>query len=198
MGEKLPLALVHQAVLEFLRDRDDGVVFGAQAVNAYVDETRMTQDVDIVSTRALELAEEIRSYLNERFHIAVGVRNGGEGAEYRIYQIQKPKNRHLVDVRPVSKLPPSRRIESVLVPTPEKLIAHKVTALVRRGAKPKGLSDRLDLLRLLLAFPELKTLEGPVRERLDTAGADQKTLAAWEELVKQEIAAEGDEDKFEV
>jgi len=45
--EPLPLATVQEAVLEFLQGRDDAVVYGAQAVNAYVDEPRMTQDVDI-------------------------------------------------------------------------------------------------------------------------------------------------------
>ena len=38
MREPLPLATIHDAVLEFLRGRDDAVLFGAQAVNAYVDE----------------------------------------------------------------------------------------------------------------------------------------------------------------
>lgn len=61
MSEPLPLATIQNAVLEFLRDRDDGVVFGAQAVNAYVAEPRMTQDVDVLSTRAEDLAEELRS-----------------------------------------------------------------------------------------------------------------------------------------
>ena len=52
MREPLPLATIHDAILDFLRNRDDAVLFGAQAVNAYVDEPRMTQDVDIHSTRA--------------------------------------------------------------------------------------------------------------------------------------------------
>ena len=115
MHEPLPLATVHGAVLEFLRDADDAVLFGAQAVNAYVDEPRMTQDVDIASTRAAELAEELRERLSVRFHIAVRVREIGQGRGYRLYQIQKPKNRHLVDVRPVAALPPARRIGEVLV-----------------------------------------------------------------------------------
>jgi hypothetical protein len=51
MREPLPLARIHDAVFEFLRGRTDAVVFGAQAVNAYVSEPRMTQDVDILSTR---------------------------------------------------------------------------------------------------------------------------------------------------
>ena len=40
MSETLPLATIQQAVLEFLHGRDDAVVFGAQAVNAYVPEPR--------------------------------------------------------------------------------------------------------------------------------------------------------------
>ena len=52
MGEPLPLATLQHAVLEFLRGRDDVVVFGAQAGNAYVNEPRMTQDLDLLSTHA--------------------------------------------------------------------------------------------------------------------------------------------------
>ena len=36
MHEPLPLATRHEAVLEFLRGRDDVVIFGAQAVAAIV------------------------------------------------------------------------------------------------------------------------------------------------------------------
>ena len=60
MKEPLPLAKIQEAVLDFLRHRDDAALFGAQAVNAYVDEPRMTQVVDILSTRAAALAEELR------------------------------------------------------------------------------------------------------------------------------------------
>ncbi len=119
MREPLPLATIHDAVLEFLRDRDDAVLFGAQAVNAYVSESRMTQDVDIASPRAAELAEEVRVFLNQRFHIAVRVRNVRDGLGYRVYQVRKPENRHLVDVRPVDQLPPAQRVEGVLVVTPQ-------------------------------------------------------------------------------
>ena len=52
MREPHPLAVIHDAVLEFLRGRNDAVLFGAQAVNAYVAESRMTQDVDIASPHA--------------------------------------------------------------------------------------------------------------------------------------------------
>jgi hypothetical protein len=36
MNEPLPLARIQDAVLEFLRNRDDAVLFDAQAVNACV------------------------------------------------------------------------------------------------------------------------------------------------------------------
>lgn len=105
MGERIPLASIHDAVLEFLRGRDDAVLFGAQAVNAYVGEPRMSQDIDLVSTRAAELAEELREHLSERFHFAVRVRMIGENKGYRLFQVQKPRNRQLVDLRTVESLP---------------------------------------------------------------------------------------------
>jgi len=74
MREPHPLAVIHDAVLEFLRDRTDAALYGAQAVNAYVSEARLTQDVALASTRAAELAEELRAFLHMRFHIAVRAR----------------------------------------------------------------------------------------------------------------------------
>ncbi|MCH8956833.1 hypothetical protein IIA28_16150 [candidate division KSB1 bacterium] len=62
--ETLPLAEIQNALLEFLRGRDDAVMFGAQAVNAYVEEPRMTQDLNLLSVRADELAQELKDYLN--------------------------------------------------------------------------------------------------------------------------------------
>src|SRR5215216_2440714 len=115
MRESLPLATIQETVLEFLRGRDDAVVFGAQAVNAYVPEPRMSQDIDLLSTRAAELAEELRTHLSNRFHVAIRVRKVAEGRGYRLYQIQKSGNRHLVDIRFVPTLPPSQRIAKVLV-----------------------------------------------------------------------------------
>src|SRR5438105_14155110 len=105
MREPLPLATIHEAVLEFLRGRDDVVVFGATAVNAYVSEPRMTQDIDLMSIRAAELAEELRGHLSARFNIAVRVWVIAKGKGYRLFQVQKTGNRHLVDVRHVAALP---------------------------------------------------------------------------------------------
>ncbi len=196
MREPFPLATIHDAVLEFLRGRDDAVLFGAQAVNAYVDESRMTQDVDIISTRAAELAEELRGFLNERFHIAVRVREVREGLGYRVYQVRKPKNRHLIDVRPVERLPPAQRVRKVLVVTPPELIAGKVSAYVSRRGKPKAGTDWRDLALLFLTFPDLKTEEGPVAERLRAGGATEDVLLAWKELVAQNIEPEDEDGEF--
>lgn len=172
-----------KAVLEFLRDRDDVVVFGAQAVNAYVSEPRMTQAIVLLSTRAAELAEALRAYLSARFHIAVRVREIGEGRGYRLYQVQKSGNRHLVDLRPVAQLPSAQRIEQALVASPAELIAYKVIAYHQRRGKPKSGTNWRDLAMLLLTFPELKQASGPVSERLRAAGADEAVMNLWRELV---------------
>src|SRR5260370_30783035 len=153
MREQLPLATIHDAVLEFLRGRDDAVVFGAQAVNAYVGEPRMSQDIDLISTHATELTEELRKYLRERFHISVQESVIGVGKGYRLFQIQKPRNRHLVDVRGAESLPHAERIKDVLVMSPPELIAHKVIAYHARRGQPKAGTDCRDLAILLLTFP---------------------------------------------
>lgn len=196
MRESLPLATIHDAVLEFLRDRDDCVLFGAQAVNAYVDEPRMTQDVDILSSQARELAEQLREFLNKRFHIAVRVREVADGRGYRIFQVHKPKNRHLVDIRPVEALPPARKVMDVLVVAPEELIAGKVISFHHRKGNPKAFTDRRDLAELLLRFPKLKSELGPVRRRLIADGANAAVLSAWSRIVREKILPEQDEDEF--
>ena len=186
MREQLPLATIHDAVLEFLRGRDDVIVFGAQAVNAYVSEPRMSQDIDLLSTRADELAEEMREYLSDRFHIAVRVRTIGTGKGYRLFQIQKPRNRHLVDVRNTESLPHAERIEDVLVISPPELIAHKVISYHARRGQPKSGTDWRDLAMLLLTFPELKKKDGAVTEALRSIEVKDDVMETWLELVLQE------------
>jgi hypothetical protein len=197
MREQLPLATIHEAVLGFLRGRDDVVVFGAQAVNAYVREPRMSQDIDLLSTRATELAEELREYLSERFHIAVRVRVIGAGKGYRLFQIQKPRNRHLVDVRSAESLPHAQRIEDVLVISPPELIAHKVIAYHSRRGQPKAGTDWRDLAMLLLTFPELKKETATVSKALKSLGASEEVMKTWHELVVQEFNEPEDDNEFD-
>lgn len=195
MGEPLPLATLHNAVLEFLQGRDDVVLFGAQAVNAYVQEARMTQDLDLLSTDAEGVARSLCDYLHQRFHISVRIRRVGGGRGLRVFQVRKGGNRHLVDLRRVETLPGAERIAGVLVIAPAALIAGKVIAYQQRRGQPKSGTDWRDLALLLLTFPDLKRDTGPVADQLHAAGAAPEVLAVWHELVIQEIRpAEEDEE----
>ena len=196
MSETLPLATIQEAVLEFLRGRDDAVVFGAQAVNAYVPEPRMSQDIDLLSPRAAELAEELRAHLSAHLHVAVRVREVAEGRGFRLYQIQKSGNRHLVDIRFVPTLPPSKRIARVLVALPEELIALKVIAYHQRRGQPKSGTDWRDVAMLLLTFPELKQNVGLVAERLQAANASEDIMNLWRDLVSQNILPAEEDEEF--
>ena len=195
MNEPLPLARIHEAVLEFLRHRDNAVLFGAQAVNAYVDEPRMTQNVDIMSPRAAELAEEIRAHLGRQFMIAVRVREVAAGRGFRVFQLREPKNRHLVDVRQTAVLPPNQLFADVRVPTPAELIAQKVISFTARRGQPKSGTDWRDLTLLLLSFPTLKSTTGEVLCRLNANGADAAVLEEWNRVVATDIT-DGDADGF--
>lgn len=196
MSEPLPLATIHQAILEFLKGRDDVVVFGATAVNAYVDEARMTEDIDLISSRAPELADELRHYLSQRFRIALRVRVVGEGKGYRLFQIRKSGNRHLVDLRPTNSLPRAERVEGILVIAPHELVARKVISYQSRRGQPKSGTDWRDLALLLLAFPDLKTETGAVNESLQALGATEEVMNTWRALVALEISQPNDEDEF--
>lgn len=196
MKEPFPLSRIHDAVIDFLRNRDDAVLFGAQAVNAYVDEPRMTQDVDVLSTRAAGLAEEIRAHLAKEFTIAARVREVASGRGFRIFQLRQPKNRHLVDVRQVAELPPNQPISDVRVPTPEVLIAQKVISFTARKGQPKSGTDWRDLTLLLLAHPNLKSSAGPVRDRLTASAAGADVIAEWEALVATNIEPQSEADEF--
>ena len=196
MNEPLPKGVIQQAVVDFLKGREDAAVFGAMAVNAYIEERRMTEDIDIVSPRAKELAEELRKHLNDRFHIAVRVRSVRGEIGFRLYQLAKPKNRHLVDVRPTDSLPSVERVDGVLVVTPPEVIAGKVISCIRRKGKPKSFTDRRDLAHMLLKFPEYKVVHGEIEQRLRARNADEEILAFWQQLVAEEIIAEEDDDEF--
>jgi Nucleotidyl transferase AbiEii toxin, Type IV TA system len=196
VAEPLPLATIQEAVLEFLQGRDDVLVFGAQAVNAYVGEPRMTQDIDLMSIKAEGFVEELRTYLAKRFNIALRVRVVGEGKGYRIFQLQKTGNRHLVDVHPVAMLPATKRIAGVLVLSPAELIASKVVSYHSRRGKPKAGTDWRDLAMLLLEFPEFKQDSSIVTELLTKQNADEATLIVWQELLKQDIQPELEDDEF--
>jgi hypothetical protein len=185
----VPLATIHGAVLEFLRGREDAVVFGGHAVNAYVKEKRAAQELDLLSTRTAKLSTELRDYLNRRFRIFLLIRRLNKGDGRRIYQATKEGNHFLVDIRPVPQLPNAKPIAQVLYMEPAELIASKVIAYHNRRDKPKGDVDKRDLAKLMLTFPELKSDTGAVVERLQAAGAEEAVLAVWKEFVAQTFPA---------
>lgn len=191
MRETLLLSTIHESVLEFLQGRDDVVLFGAQAVNAYVSEPRMTQDVDLLSTRAKEFSEELRSHLSELFHIAVRVREIGDGKGFRIYQTRKEGNRHLVDIRPIKNFPETQTVEDIQILSPLELIVSKVISFHSRKGKPKAGTDWRDLAVLLLRFPELKE---KVAESLQAKNVSEAVLETWAEIERQDFQFE-DEDE---
>lgn len=192
--EPLPLSKIQGAVLEFLQGRDDAVLFGAQAVNAYVSEPRATQDVDIMSNRPGELAEELREYLSERFHIAVRIGEVADEKGLRLYQVRKEGNRHLVYVRIEDSLPTSWGIEDVNVLAPVELIVSKIFSYESRRGKPKSGTDYRDLGMLLNRFPELKVMNGEVSERLAQREASKFALDFWKQLTEQDFSVDEDDD----
>jgi hypothetical protein len=196
MKEPLPLATIQRAVIDFLRGRDDVVLFGAQAVNVYVREPRATEDVDVLSTRASQFAEELRTHLASRFHIAARVRDVKNGAGYRVFQVQKTGNRHLVDIRSVATCPSVERLDGVQVLSPPDLVASKVVAYFKRRGKPKSGTDWRDLALLLLAFPDLKSESGPVSALLAATDVESGVIGVWRDLVAQPVVADEEDDDF--
>ncbi len=190
MRETLPLSKIHQTVLEFLQGRKDVVLFGAQAVNAYVSEPRMTQDVDLLSTRAVEFSEELREHLSETFHIAVRVREIGDKG-LRIYQVRKEGNRHLIDVRSVENFPETETIENIKVLSPLELIVSKVISYQSRRGNPKSGTDWRDLGVLLLRFPELKEKVSAV---LKEKNVGEAVLETWAEIESLDFQFENEDE----
>lgn len=191
MRETLPLSTIQEAILKFLQGREDVVLFGAQAVNAYVSEPRMTQNVDLLSTDAKNLAEELRTFLSEKFHIAVRVREVADGKGFRIYQIRSEGNRHLIDVRLIAEFPATEKIEDILVLSPVELLASKIISYHTRKGKPKAGTDYRDLGMLLLRFPELKE---KVSVTLRAKNVGESVLETWAEIANQDFQIE-DEDE---
>lgn len=203
--EEIPLATIFREVFTFLSGRTDVVVFGAHAVNAYAEPERMTQDVDLLSTRAREVAEEVREHLAKRLTIAAratsgtavppvaAVREVVQDTGFRVYQLRTPKNRHLVDLRQVVALPAFREVEGVRVVAPIDLVVMKVLSAAHRRGAEKGLSDRLDTHRLLHAFPELRAQDGEVSARLVEMSAGADVLSLWREIAGETLTTDDDD-----
>jgi len=190
--EPAPLAAIFREIVSLLATCEDAVVFGAHAVNAYSEPERMTAGIDVLSTDAAGLAEDVRAMIAERFRIVMRVREVVPGV-FRVSQLRKPTNRLLAHVRQTTQLPPFREIGRVRVVEPVELAAMKAIAMAARKGQEKGLSDRLDLHRLLRAFPDLRAEDGRVPARLAALRADSASVAAWREIVQTPLEVD-DED----
>lgn len=192
--ERVPLADIFHAVARLLAGRHDAIVFGAQAVNFYAEEERMTADIDVLSTDAEGLAEEIRAYLATQFHIATRVRSmTKKGAGFRVYQVQKEKNRSLVDVRQEANLPDSVSERGVHFVEPVTLLAMKIESYAARRNQIKGDTDRVDIRRMLASFPELRELHGEVEEKLISDHVPKEILDIWYDFVEERLDPDSDE-----
>jgi hypothetical protein len=187
---EVSLAQIQRSLLTFLQHRTDVVLFGAYAVNAYLEpqDVRMTADIDLQATHGEQLVMEICDHLHQEFYIAPRSRRLKNHPAWRIYQVLKSGNRHLVDVRQVEVLPASERINNIQVLSPIALMQSKVISAYARQNQPKGFSDLRDLYSLMLRFPELG-------EQVTVDPSNPALTAFWRSIQSQNIQApEEDED----
>ncbi len=124
------------------------------------------------------------------------MRTSAEGRGYRLFQVQKTGTRHLVDIRPVDRLPLAQRIAEIWVMMPTELIASKVIAYHRRRGQPKAGTDWRDIAMLLITFPDLKSDPSQVAACLRTAGADATILQICQDFATQTLQLADAEDEF--
>ena len=162
MREPLPLAMIHDAVLEFLRGRTDAVLFGAQAVNAYVDEPRMTSGCRYLVAAGGGIGGGIGAHLSEKIsNRGADSCGGGWSVASVVPEFARCETVTLSTSGEWRTLPGPRVIEDVSVTPPGDLIAQKVLSTVSRSKSAKGLIDHADIRRLLLTFPRMKALVEP-------------------------------------
>jgi Nucleotidyl transferase AbiEii toxin, Type IV TA system len=181
MHERVPLGQIFQLIFDLLRKRPNAIVYGSQAINAYVSPPRMTEDIDIFTDDAPRLAEDICHAIHSTFHIAVRVRRAKNGVGLRIYQTSKANRRHLVDIRPIQNPPPTRIIGGVAFVEPSALAAMKVISAHDRGHRTEGMQDLVDLKKLLAQFPTLRA-SAIVEHHLRAFGASLAAHELWARL----------------
>ena len=163
-------------------------------MNVYVGEPRATQDVDVMALDASAVATSICEYLHQELNIAVRTRTVASVKGWRVYQSREPKNRHLVDIRQVDKLPPCLVTDEIRVVQPAELIALKVISMTARQQTPKGLTDQADIMRLLIQFPEYRVESGAVLDILRRGHSDPVSEMQWHNLVTQDFRPNDDNE----
>ncbi len=204
MREPLPLATIQEAILAHCRGRPDLCVFGAQALSIHTGVPRMTQDVDIMAEDPAAVANQLATYLSERFphHMAARVRviqRGDRVLGYRVYQQRSDDrggNRHLADLR-VLDVPREalQTSDGIQYTGPELTLAMKTHAATVRTNRIKRGQDRVDTLRLMRAMPDISAAD--LESLWVAVGAPPDVRRVFEELSEEaRDSAETDEDDF--
>jgi hypothetical protein len=194
MKEPVPLHRVHEAIFDFCRRWHDAVIFGAQAVNAHLPEAgaRMTQDVDILSVHPEQTARALADALRAQLQIATRVREVVLGKGFRVYQKRESGSRHLADVRLLEFDAESVKRDGVVYVGLALLVAMKLAAATRRGNTAKGLTDLVDLRRLLAAHPELSgdaRLDAAIATATGSAAGAAAAKDMWRSILSAPPAA---------
>jgi hypothetical protein len=195
MRETLPIFRIQEAIFEFCRGQPDIAIFGAHAVNLYVADARMTQDVDILCLNPAAVAAALARRLGELFQVTVRVREFRPGLSYRVFQLRAEGNRHLADTR-LAEFPLTDVVEQdgIRYVGLALLTALKVMALVRRKLAPKGATDLADVRRILLGHPELRQDEGDVAMAIRLAGGVDAELRQWRALLAEPAVTDEETD----
>jgi hypothetical protein len=189
MREPLPLATIHEAILDFCRGRTDVCVFGAQALARHTGVPRMTQDVDIMAEDPAGVAAELARRLSTIFPHEMAarvrtVRRGERVLGHRVYQLRSDErggSRHLADVR-ILDVPREALevVEGIQFTGPELTLAMKTFAATVRADPVKRAQDRVDVMRLVRALPDVTATD---LEPLWTAmGAPPSVRSTFEDL----------------
>ena len=138
---------IHREVFAFLVNKQ-AVIQGAYAVGHYTQVTqveRETRDLEIVSTYAQALAEELKKTLNKKLGLKIRVRE-----KKIVYQVYETGQRHqtIVNIEKATILPAFVEASGLKIMERETLIERKERAAVSRGETIKVAYDRADLLAL--------------------------------------------------
>lgn len=203
MQEPLPLAVLHEAILDFCRGREDVCVFGAQALSRHTGVRRMTQNVDIMAEQPETCAHDLAKYLTSRYPHQMAarvrvIRRDDRVLGYRVYQQRSEErggNRHLADIRILDVPRAALSVENGITYTSSKLtLAMKAIAATVRTNSLKRDQDRIDVRRLLLAMPSITAADlEPLWQALHTPAAVRDTFEQLRLSIASSAETEADD-----
>lgn len=194
--EPHPIWVVQDVIFEALENRVDVVMTGSHAVNAYVDEARWAEDVDVLARDTKAVAQQLADYIEARLPMELEVTHAVKRDALIVRQANRDRGRRFVHVHEVAEFPAYRVIQGVRVLEPAITVAHKMLTLARRWSSATAGIDRRDVAYMLLAFPEFKNMEGPVSDAFAELEASPKTMELWKEIVEAPLLPEDDDEGY--